>query len=89
VIKLYSRPSISAKTCGSATNAPSFPKTVLFEPTIRSISTTKNQQAEPCLRRDFWNELASRNNLTACCEVRAGPEWPEWRPERANHLALC
>jgi hypothetical protein len=25
------------------------------------------------LRQDFWNELASRNNLTACCAVLAGP----------------
>ena len=59
---LYSRLSISAKTCRSATNAPSVPKTVFFEQTIRSISTTKNQQeAALACGGIFWNELASRN----------------------------
>jgi hypothetical protein len=61
----------------------------------------KSADGNACWRQDFWNELASRNHLTACYEVldgpggpagaagAAGPAGPGGPANRANNLALC
>src|SRR5260370_32887753 len=49
----------------------------------------KSAGGKACVRQDFWNELASRNHLTACYEVLAGPESPEWRAPEGPRTRLC
>ena len=67
VIKLYSRISISAKTCWSATNAPRIPETLFGTDAPVHFDHKESIGWSPRLRRDFWN---FPHYQTACYEVR-------------------
>jgi hypothetical protein len=70
VIKLYSRLSISAKTCWSATNAPPVPKTLFGTDNPVHFDYKESVGWSPSLASGFLQRSRFPHNLTACYEVR-------------------